>query len=88
MYTINNNDLNPLFTYVNGIKNPYNIGRQYLPKTYLHNGYVDIVTCKLIIDKNELSGRIMPYIMKKNDNVDIDNIDDWNYACKILLNNN
>ena len=27
---------------------PYNVGRQYLPKTYVHNGYVDIIKSDLL----------------------------------------
>ena len=42
MYTIDNNILTPLHKEIEGIKEPYNECRQKLPKTYLHNGYIDI----------------------------------------------
>ena len=31
-----------MFNIYNGKIEPYNMGRQYLPKAYLHNGYIDI----------------------------------------------
>ena len=85
MYTKNENELIPLFDTVNEFTEPYNMGRQYLPKTYLHNGYVDIIKSELL-KKNKLSGKIMAYEMKKSDNIDIDTIEDWIIAQKILIN--
>ena len=82
MYTIdqNNQKLNPLFSTINGIDQPFNQGRQYLPKTYLHNGYIDIIKTS-ILKENTISGQnIYPYVMSKNDTIDIDNMDDWNKA--------
>ena len=38
----------PLFNNVNELTEPYNVGRQYLPKTYVHNGYVDIIKSDLL----------------------------------------
>jgi CMP-N-acetylneuraminic acid synthetase len=52
-----------------------------LPKTYLHNGYIDIVKSTIIIDKKSISGtKIIPYIMNKNDKIDIDTEEEWNNA--------
>ena len=80
MYNIVNNQLIPLFMEINNIKEPYNQCRQILPKTYLHNGYIDIFNAD-IIDNNTISGlNIYPYIMNKNDVIDIDNNEDWNKA--------
>ena len=77
MYNIVNNQLIPLFTEINNIKEPYNQCRQVLPKTYLHNGYIDIFNADIIHD-NTISGlSIYPYVMNKNDVIDIDNNDDW-----------
>tara|TARA_B110000908_G_C10267203_1_gene465458 strand:- start:2351 stop:3052 length:702 start_codon:yes stop_codon:yes gene_type:complete len=84
MYIKKENELVPLFNNMNGITEPYNIGRQYLPKTYLHNGYVDIIKSKLI-KKGKLSGKIMAFLMGSNDNIDIDDENDWNKAEKKLL---
>jgi len=81
MYTIHsNNELQPLHKKVNVIKEPYNQSRQVLPKTYLHNGYIDIFNTE-ILEKETISGdKIYPYIMNKNDTIDIDTIDDWEKA--------
>lgn len=79
MYSIDthNNLLKPLFQEVNEIKEPYNQCRQVLPKTYLHNGYIDIIKNE-ILKKDTLSGnRIYPYVMDKKDTIDIDTADDW-----------
>ena len=41
-----------------------------------HNGYIDILNSN-IVSKQTISGdRIYPYVMNKNDNIDIDYIDD------------
>jgi CMP-N-acetylneuraminic acid synthetase len=79
MYSIDssNNLLKPLFNEISDIKEPYNQCRQVLPPTYLHNGYIDIIKTK-ILDNNTISGeRIYPYIMDKNDTIDIDTTEDW-----------
>jgi CMP-N-acetylneuraminic acid synthetase len=75
-----NNNLKPLFKEINNIKEPYNQCRQILPKTYLHNGYIDILKTN-IINKGTISGdNIYPYIMSKKDKIDIDDENDWNKA--------
>ena len=76
MYTKNGEELVPLFEEVNGLMEPFNIGRQYLPKTYLHNGYVDILKPELI-KQNKLSGKILAYEMTESDSIDIDTEQDW-----------
>lgn len=86
MYTISENKLLPMFNSYNGKIEPYNMGRQYLPKAYLHNGYIDILKPELI-KKNMISGEnIYPYVMNKNDTIDIDTIEDWDNYKKIILN--
>lgn len=82
MYTINENQTNllPLFDKVGDIDEPFNQCRQFLPKTYLHNGYIDIIKTSILKD-NTISGKnIYPYIMDKNDTIDIDNLNDWKKA--------
>lgn len=73
--------LNPLFDCVDDIDNePFNQCRQLLPKTYLHNGYIDILKASIVKD-NKISGeKILPYIMKKTDTIDIDTENDWKKA--------
>ena len=48
MYQINDNKLEPMFKTFNGMIEPYNQCRQVLPKTYLHNGYIDIFRASLV----------------------------------------
>lgn len=82
MYSIDTKDNNliPLFKEIKNIKEPYNQGRQFLPKTFLHNGYIDIIKTS-ILSKNTISGeKIYPYLMNKNDTIDIDTEDDWEKA--------
>ena len=82
MYRINKleNKLEPLYTEIDDIKEPYNQCRQTLPKTYLHNGYIDIIKTS-IIKYGTISGKnIYPYIMEKDDVIDIDTINDWKKA--------
>tara|TARA_B100001093_G_C26852721_1_gene1025887 strand:+ start:2636 stop:3340 length:705 start_codon:yes stop_codon:yes gene_type:complete len=84
MYTKNKDNLVPLFDNLNGNPEPYNLGRQYLPKTYLHNGYVDIIKSELI-EQGKLSGKIMAFLMDSNNNIDIDNYADFEKAKKEKL---
>lgn len=77
MYTIENNLLNPTFNVFKNIKEPYNQCRQILPQTYLHNGYIDIIKTSLL-KNNTISGeKILPFIMEEVDNIDIDDLKDW-----------
>ena len=85
MYTISlDKQLEPFTNNNIKINEPYNQARQLLPKTYLHNGYIDILKPELI-DRGMISGEnIYPYIMDKNDTIDIDTIDDWNNYLNIF----
>ena len=72
MYSINNDELKPLFDEVNNIKEPYNQARQLLPQCYLHNGYIDILNTD-ILTNNTISGtKMYPFIMDTDNNIDID----------------
>ena len=82
MYHIDNNNGNnnlvPIIKEFNNYVEHYNQARQLFPTTYLHNGCIDIVKSKIIIEKNILSGtNIYPYIMEEYENNDIDTIDDF-----------
>jgi N-acylneuraminate cytidylyltransferase len=83
MYHIDNDDNNchklvPIIKEFNNLVEHYNQARQLFPTTYLHNGCIDIVKSKIIIEKNILSGtNIYPYIMEEYENNDIDTIDDF-----------
>ena len=87
MYKIENNNLIPYLKTYGDIDEPYNICRQDLPDSYLHNGYIDIMNYSLL-KQNKISGdKILPYIMKKTDTIDIDTLEDWEKAEKSFLIN-
>ena len=81
MYIMKDNILMPLFSTleVNGniIIEPYNQCRQLLPETYLHNGYIDILKPYLLLEDKISGNKIYPYIMNKEDTIDIDTLEDW-----------
>jgi CMP-N-acetylneuraminic acid synthetase len=77
MYLCNNNTLYPMFGEYNGIKEPHNQVRQILPKTYLHNGCVDIINTQTIINNSMTGNKIFAYIMPKEEVYDIDTEEDW-----------
>ena len=79
MYSFDNksNKLVPLFDNINNIKESFNQPRQILPKTYLHNGYIDILKTDLLKDDLISGSNIYPYKMDKSNNIDIDYEDDW-----------
>ena len=52
MYTLDGNNLNPLFRNLGDLQEPYNQCRQNLPDAYLHNGYIDILNTNLIERNN------------------------------------
>jgi N-acylneuraminate cytidylyltransferase len=77
MYNVKENTLVPLFKKVDDIDEPYNQCRQILPKCYLHNGYIDIFNTSILEDATISGERIYPYLMNKEDNLDIDEAKDW-----------
>ena len=88
MYTIENNELTPLFLTVNNINEPYNMPAQLLPTSYWHNGYIDIIKIETIRDKKSMTGtKIYPYIMDKKEIDDIDTIEEWEASEKKFLTN-
>lgn len=86
MYHLDENHLKPIFSISpNGIKEPYNVGRQMLPPAYLHNGYLDILKTDTLLKKNSISGdRIYGYVMDESETDDIDYEVDWARAEKKL----
>ena len=80
-YIISDNMLVPLFKNYQSIQEPYNQGRQTLPQTYIHNGYIDITKTVTIQKYNSISGpSIYPYILKDEDFIDIDSLEDFQKA--------
>ncbi len=61
----------------------YNQPRQIFPKTYLPNGYVDIIRPKVLLDTNLLHGKkILLYLTPATS--DIDDINDYEFAKQAL----
>jgi len=68
------------------LKEPHNMCRQDLPKTFLHNGCIDMLKTS-ILSRNTISGRnIYPIIMNKNEHYDIDTVEDWKKTEERLKN--
>ena len=57
----------------------YNKPKEFFPKTYLPNGYIDIVKTSNIIKKKLHGSNVLPYIIKEF-NSDIDSMKDYNYV--------
>jgi N-acylneuraminate cytidylyltransferase len=85
MYKIENNNLIPYLKNYDAVIEPYNICRQDLPDSYLHNGYIDIINYSLL-EKGMISGdNILPYVMESTDTLDIDTMEDWHRAEKMFI---
>ena len=80
MYNVKENTLMPLFKKVNDIDEPYNQCRQILPKCYLHNGYIDIFNTSILERETIIGEKIYPYVMNKEEDLDIDTNDDLEKA--------
>jgi len=85
MYRMNYGDdtttLEPLFEEVDGIREPYNQCRQILPECFLHNGCIDIVKTRCLLEKKSVTGdAIQAFIMPADETDDIDTIDDFRRA--------
>ena len=61
--------------------------RQKLPKVYIRNGAIYIIKIKTLLKKKSLVGyKTLPYIMKKNNSINIDCIEDLILARYYLKN--
>jgi len=88
MYTIDkkSNTLIPTYKKYGEIKEPYNQVRQILPKTYLHNGCIDIIKRETIENGSVTGDKIYAYIMDKEETYDIDTEEDWIRSLESLSN--
>lgn len=71
------NELNPIFKRYGEVKEPYNQCRQIFPKTYIHNGCIDIIRGEVIEGGSMTGERIYGYVMKKEEIHDIDTEHDF-----------
>jgi CMP-N-acetylneuraminic acid synthetase len=69
---------------VEGINEPYNAPRQVLPPVYWQTGHIDAVRPDVILG-GSMSGRvILPLILDPRYTVDIDDLNDWQQAERLL----
>tara|TARA_B100001964_G_C14229002_1_gene599095 strand:- start:1573 stop:2277 length:705 start_codon:yes stop_codon:yes gene_type:complete len=83
----NKNTAKPLFKLkING-KEIHSLGRQFLPKTYKHVGYVDIIRPKLTLKSNSMIGKKVYFFKideKKEKFIDLDTKEDLRLLKKLL----
>jgi CMP-N,N'-diacetyllegionaminic acid synthase len=78
----NNSYMEPCMS-LSSYKESYNMPRQIFPKTYLPNGYVDIIRPKVLINSGSLHGeKILLNLTPKT--ADIDDIHDYESAKQLL----
>jgi len=70
---------------VEGINEPYNSPRQKLPPVFWQTGHIDVVRPEVILEKNSISGDvILPVFIDPAFKVDIDTLQDWVYAERLV----
>lgn len=70
-----------------GMKEPYNLPRQALPKAYVHTGAMDIMRLKTIREMKSTSGsKVAYFFMKPEESINIDTEIDFSLA-EILIKN-
>lgn len=65
--------------------------RQDLPKTYTRNGAIYLIDAKRLLDPTEenfYGDHVAAYIMKSEESVNIDTMEDWEEAEKLLTDRN
>ncbi len=78
----------PLFKVKKNGKEIHSLGRQYLPKTFKHVGYLDIINPNLTLKQNSMSGKKVYFFEideKEEKFIDLDTKDDLK-RLKIILN--
>ena len=62
-------------------REPYNMPRQKLPKTYWQTGHLDVIRYETIIEKKSLTGdKVLPLMIEPTYCTDIDTLEDWERA--------
>ncbi len=87
MWTINDTGaLEPLLT-VSGLAEPFNMPRQELPEVWWHIGVLDVVRTDVVTEQHSLSGKlILPLKVDRSKSADIDTLDDFERAGKLIEN--
>lgn len=77
--------MEPLGIELGVVDEPYNQPRQVLPEVYWQTGYVDAAWADTILTKNSMTGdAILPLIIDPTEWVDIDSLDDWHRAERLI----
>ncbi|MEK7554905.1 MAG: acylneuraminate cytidylyltransferase family protein [Patescibacteria group bacterium] len=71
--------LKPILT-LEGVKEPFNMPRQKLPKAWNHYGQVDVARYETIMEKKSMNGEHILPIFLEGELVDIDTPVDWEFA--------
>jgi CMP-N,N'-diacetyllegionaminic acid synthase len=80
MYHMEGEELKPIFEEYGGKKEPYNLCRQIFPKTFLHNGCIDIID-GCVVEGGSMTGKkIFAYKMEVEEGEDIDTEMDFIYS--------
>jgi len=83
VFEIKNKYLHPLMNEKH--PEPYLLRRQDLPKMYYYNCVIDVTKPSTIFNKKSMTGdKMLPYIMKREDSIDIDTPMDLEFA-KVFL---
>jgi CMP-N,N'-diacetyllegionaminic acid synthase len=85
MWRINDTGfIEPLLT-LPGIEEPFNMPRQDLPEVWWHIGVLDVVRTDVVTEQHSLSGTvILPLKVVRSKSVDIDTLDDFERAGKLI----
>lgn len=64
---------------------PYNMPRQKLPSTYWQTGHIEVIRRSTVIEKQSMTGdHIIPYIIDPRFAIDLDTVQQWEFAEYIL----
>lgn len=64
---------------------PYNLPRQKLPETYWQTGHIEVIKYETIMQKHSMTGdHIIPYIIDSRYAIDLDNLQQWEFAEYLL----
>ena len=87
MWRIENDKLVPLLQ--SEFREPYNMPRQKLPKTYWQTGHIDAFRTSTVTEKHSLTGdKILPLVVDRQFATDLDNLEQWELAEWILAHRN
>ena len=85
-YRLENDHLVPFISgELFGIKEPFNMPRQLLPKAYVAKGYLSVIRARTILEKKSMTGDIiLPLLFDPFRAVDIDSLEDLELARRRL----